>query len=382
MSQKTKSLRKRGDAAARDAREQKSADPRQLSLLDAEELARSIVARIHAPQGNGQTFGEACDAWLKTVGRLRLDTRNENRHVHHLRELAPLRERELTPGRVRDALMRLMTPDGTLSASTVNGLLSKGRRIIREAQLQGTWTSASPFDMVPRFKEDEPEHHRITLAEVRRWLPKLRRDRWREAVFAILLGPRPGELKALRKEDIDMEARCLTIRRSNGRDRTKTGKRRVVPIPDELLPVLKEAMEASPSELVFPNKRGERQSADSKMAYILQTAYAMAGIVTEWLAICRRSGCGVRLPMKKRVDGRCPECGFKLWLRGIAPDVRWYDLRHAASNLHQEAGANPLVVRSVLGHAAKSTTESIYTRFALEFQRAELNKLKLFGSEG
>ena len=71
-------------------------------------------------------------------------------------------------------------------------------------------------------------------------------DRWR-CLFAAALytGMRKGELLGLRKEDVDLGARLITIRRSHDRDTTKGGHADAVPIAAELAPYLEVAMAAS-----------------------------------------------------------------------------------------------------------------------------------------
>jgi integrase len=58
---------------------------------------------------------------------------------------------------------------------------------------------------------------------------------------------RKGELLGLRKSDGRPPGRLLTVRRSRDRDTTKGGQSDVIPIDGELLPLLREACELSPS---------------------------------------------------------------------------------------------------------------------------------------
>lgn len=309
--------------------------------FDVHALAREVAAHLRPAPVRGRTFGEVCDAWLATASKRVEDTRNEARHVALLAPLAALLETELTPKRVRAVLDSLLRPVGPLGPVTVNMLRAKGKRIVREAQLEEEWGALNPFDLAPRYKQCRPEHHRVTLEEARAVLPHLRRDRWREAVLALLLGPRPGEVKALRREDVNLQRGSITFRRSNARDKTKTGKPRTLPIPAQLRPVLVEAMEASPCELVFPESDGTRQRADKRLSRSLRVAYALAG-----------------LP--------------------VPPNLRWYDLRHAAATLLTEAGCMPAVVRKVLGHTPRDTTEGVYLHLSLEMMRRELERFQLF----
>ena len=56
---------------------------------------------------------------------------------------------------------------------------------------------------------------------------------------AIYTGMRKGELLALRKVDVDLSARLITIRRSHDRDATKGNHADAIPIATELVPYLR-----------------------------------------------------------------------------------------------------------------------------------------------
>ncbi|MHB8873722.1 MAG: tyrosine-type recombinase/integrase, partial [Myxococcaceae bacterium] len=225
-------------------------------------------------------------------------------------------------------------------------------------------------------KQQRPEWQVLTKAEIQKLLPYLRDDRRREALVMLFLGPRPGELKALRKEDLDLSRGVVTWCRSNARDSTKTGRVRTVPIPPGVLPVFREAVKRSPSALVFPDAGGKRQRHDVKLGRTLRTALARAGIVDRHDYSCRRKGCGHRESHRlPQGDLRCPTCGMKLWCHPVGKRLRWYDLRHSAASLHREAGCDPLVIQIALGHAARSTTDAIYTHLSDDYMRRELSKL-------
>lgn len=70
----------------------------------------------------------------------------------------------------------------------------------------------------------------LRVEEVARVLAQLH-PRWRPLfATAIYTGLRKGELAALRREDVDLEARLLVVRRSWDRQTTKGGHADVVPI--------------------------------------------------------------------------------------------------------------------------------------------------------
>ncbi len=102
--------------------------------------------------------------------------------------------------------------------------------------------------------------------------------RWRPIFAAALYtGLRKGELLALRKSDVDLVRQVLTVARSHERDTTKGGHADVIPVATELVPFLRVAMAASPSDLVFPKADGTRMRADVNLEWTLRRALGRAG---------------------------------------------------------------------------------------------------------
>lgn len=341
------------------------------------------------PRPDGvRTFRDMAFEWLRVKGgRYASDAYNPRRHIEHLKPLWALAEAECKPLKVDELVAQLLQPDGPLAPQTVKKVLSTGRMIIEFARRNEWWSKPiNPFDNVdlPRAKRKVQE--RLLLAEARAVLPVLRADRAREVRTMLMLGLRPGEEKAMRKCDVDLRTRDLLVRRSNDRDETKTGVERRLPIPDELVPVLEEAMRLSPSELVFPatseERAGQLQRADAKLSRMLRDALRKAGVVVGWRFHCNKKGCGFKrdAPTKNALE-RCEKCGRRLLVVGTPKHVTWYGLRHSAATLHREAGCDPLVIQLCLGHAEKNLTDGTYTHLTEEYVRREFSKLRLSGAE-
>lgn len=326
----------------------------------------------------GKTFGELAADWFETVSGGRVCPENELRHIEHMMPLWQLDQDELTVKVIAGLWAKLRAPAGRLGPSTLNKLRSTGKRIIEAAQIEKEWGTYNPFALLKRVREAKKVYPTLTVDEILRLLPFLRPDRRAFTKVALIIGCRPGEALGLRKVDVDLDRRVVRIRRSHGRDQTKTGKEREFPIPEVVLQDLTEAIRSSPGEYVFPRRDGSRQREDTKFARILRTAMGRAGIVTGHEYACRRKGCGRREVGGAAPEERwCPVCHFKLWRVPIPKQVRFYDLRHSSATLHRQAGADPLAVKLLLGHAMQDPTDDTYTHLNEEFMRKELNKLKL-----
>jgi integrase len=320
------------------------------------------------------SFRELAADWLESVrGRL-VAPDNERRHLEHLEAaLGGLNEETLAPMTIMRAIDAL-----NLGPVTKNKVRSTGARVINAARLEGRWRAGNPFEVVPRWRESRRVYEVLTLDEASRMLAEL--SKWRPRLVplfrtALMLGGRKGELLALRKEDVDLVRRLLWFRRSHGRNQTKTGKPRHLPIPETLLPYIEEAMAASKTEYVFPHRDGGRMAHHTKLTRTLRWVLGLAGVVKGYTAKCRRQGCGHRALASTPAKQACPNCGMALWMTPIARPLRFYDLRHTAATLHREAGCDPLTIKIALGHASRDTTDDIYTHVSPEFMRRELEKL-------
>lgn len=350
-------------------------DVRQLAL----ELAGLLPGLQEKPR---RTFGEVGADWLSRLVRVRPE--NEQGHLWHLWPLWELRdvgvdehEDDLTKARIEACLKALdKEHGGTLGPSSLNKLLSTGKLVVDDAIANRRWRSANPFDFVARRRVPRRPWPRIAADELARALAQLRPDRQRECIWQIHAGTRPGELKALRKADVDLERGFVTVHRSNAREQTKTGRSRELPIPAGARGALVEAMRVSKSELVFPRPDGSMQRPDVKLSKVLRCALKKAGVVTGYRFMCRRPGCGFRdEQLVEDKTRKCPECDFTLWCEGIPKHFTFYGLRHACATLSREAGADAIAVKSALGWIGRDLGDDLYTHLSDKRFRREMDKL-------
>lgn len=141
---------------------------------------------------------------------------------------------------------------------------------------------------------------------------------WKVCVMvAIATGLRRGELFGLRKSWIDFSRQAIRVLGSYDDGSTKSNKARTVPIPDDLLPLLKAHVESVSGDLVFPRPGGTMYGPNFEPSILLN----------EWAKAA-----------------------------GIKKKLRWHDLR-ATFATHANAHADSRFAQAVLGHSSIQITE-------------------------
>ena len=127
-----------------------------------------------------------------------------------------------------------------------------------------------------------------------------------QPIFAAALctGLRKGALLALRKSDVYLPHQALMVDRSHERDLTRGGRAEAIPIATELVPFLRVATAASPSELVFPKPDGTMMPRDVDLEMTLGRTLGRAGVVEGSRNVYRRQGLG-HVEVAKIQEQRC-----------------------------------------------------------------------------
>jgi integrase len=211
-----------------------------------------------------------------------------------------------------------------LSASTVQNTLDPLRVIYRRA-IRRDIVSFDPTEGL-ELRRPHGKRERVAspseAAELLAALPDGERALWATAFFA---GLRRGELRALRCSDLDLEQKVIRVRRGwdaveGEQDGKSDAASRDVPILDSLSSVLASHLLASrrrDGDLVFG-----RSATD---AFVPST---------------------VRSRALKAWEGREP--------------IGLQEARHTFASLLIEAGVNPKVLSTLMGHAAISITFDVY----------------------
>jgi integrase len=204
--------------------------------------------------------------------------------------------------------------------------------------------------------------------------------RWRPLfATAVYTGLRKGELLGLRKSDVDLASGLIVVNRSYDRDTTKAGRAEAIPIAAELVPYLRAAIAASPSELVFPDPQGKMLSRHTPLEEVLRRALWHSGIVEGWEHVCRKKGCGHSELAADENLRRCPTHGMKLWPKARVRPIRFHDLRHTTASLLMMAGVNPAAVQRILRHSDPRITTETYGHLEPNYLRNEIDRLR-FGT--
>jgi integrase len=326
-------------------------------------------------EDGGGTVAQLMEWWLATYSEgMPTHERNGYSVRKHITssELARVRLASLTPGMIETFLKG---KESELGPASVNHLRRYLLTAFNCAKRAGRYTGKNPalevqVRKVPRRVPDFLRHEEVPAV-----LGALR-PQWRPLfATAIYTGLRKGELFGLRKGDVDVRNRLLTVARSWGRDTTKGAHADVIPIAAELVPYLEEAISSSPSELVFPGKDGGMRRRHVDLPAVLRGALARAGIVTGYSHACRSKGCGHSEEARDATPRSCPACGKGLWAKPRVRRIRFHDARHTTASLLMMKGANPAAVQRVMRHSDPRITTEVYGHLAPDYLRAEVDRL-------
>jgi integrase len=262
-----------------------------------------------------------------------------------------------------------------LGPHAVNHLRTFLRRAFGAAIKDKLIPAPNLMDDVKLWKAPKRKADFLRLHEVALVLRQIR-PHWR-ALFAtaIYAGLRKGELFGLRKCDVDFDLRLILVRRSYDRDVTKGEHEDGVPMATELLPYLRDAVDRSPSDLVFPRTDGSMYAQTTQLEQVLRRALRRAGIIVGYRHKCRARGCGNVIAATDGTLRRCPKDNRVMWVTSVVRPIRFHDLRHTTGSLLTMRGANVQSVQRILRHSDPRITTEIYCHLDPDYLRREIDLL-------
>lgn len=286
------------------------------------------------------TVGEYLEQWLSDSvrGTVRESTLESYRRVvrnYLIPSVGRVKLKDLKPLHLQGLYRQKL--DAGLSTCTVQYTHTIAKKALKDA-VRGELITRNPAEAVdpPQVKRDEIRP--LSAEQVRKLLRATEGDRL-EAVytFAVHTGMRPGELVALRWDDLDLEAGTVQVKRarSAGRiDKPKTPKsrRRI-----DLSPSAREALRA----------HRKRQ---------LEERMERAGLWEDHGLVFPSN---VGTPLDQRNLTRAFKAAVKR--AGLPETFRLYDLRHTCATLLLSRNVHPKYVQELLGHASIALTLDTYS---------------------
>ena len=291
--------------------------------------------------------------WLEDYVRPSVKVRTYERYAliveQHIKEtIGGAEPDDLTPLVLQSLVAELLRngnkkTGGGLSANSVNAVISVIQNSLKTAHLLGL-AKEYTADKIKRPKLAEKPVECFTLAEQKRIEQAVqggKKDKMYGVLLCLYSGLRIGELMALQWSDIDFAKGTLTVAKSchDGKgglviDDPKTAaSRRVIPLPKQLLPILKALKKRSVSPSVV--------SANGKP-----------------------------------VSVRSYQRSFELLLKKLdIPHKGFHSLRHTFATRAIECGMDVKTLSEILGHKHPPVTLNRYAHSLAEHKAAMMNRL-------
>jgi integrase len=265
-----------------------------------------------------------------------------------------------------------------LAPASVNKLRAMVRTAWNRARKAGKLHGPNPAADVEPRKVPKRAPAFLEADEVPRLLAQLSpRDRLIAAV-AVYAGLRKGELFGLRKPDVDLARRILTVRRSYDHETTKGGREEPVPIATALVPYLEDALASASGELLFPRADGSMRTDGDALGERMRRALGRAAVVTGYLHSCRRCKRAGEPQEAEHPDNerrRCPKCSMVLWAKPIPKKLRLHDTRHTTATLLLAGGADLYAVARILRHTDPKVTFETYAHLVPGYLHDQVDRL-------
>jgi integrase len=266
------------------------------------------------------TFGELFELWVSekfpTIDK-DSDRQNKNAYTmayNHSHDLHHLKFIDVRKVHMQEAINEC--EKGYSTKSKMKVLYTQLYKFAMENDLVDK--DYSQFVTVPE-NEKETSRKPFSAKEIELLWKNLDKDTVDTVLIMIYTGLRPGELVLIENENINLEERYM-----RGGIKTKAGKNRVIPLNKKILPLIEKRMDPNQKYLMVNSKGG-------KMSYPTFRKDRFAPLMKE-------------LKLKHKA----------------------HDCRHTFATLMDNAGANKLSIKRIMGHASQDITDQVYTHKDIE----------------
>ncbi|MGO9829793.1 MAG: tyrosine-type recombinase/integrase [Myxococcaceae bacterium] len=252
---------------------------------------------------------------------------------------------------------------GGYSAQTVNNIRALVSVIFTRAKEAGRWRGPNPARETRKRRVGRRAYDFLRPHEVAPVLESAQANYGPvvTCAFALALyaGLRRGEVAGLKKNDVDLAAGTLTVRRSHGQERTKGNVDVVLPVHPDLARHLQSAMGATSSEFVCPGdiEAGSQMPEHFDLEGRLRRTMADARVgVTGYVHHCRAWHCKFAVKVADEKPRSCERHGLEHML--VTPQVRplgFHDLRRSHASLLAHAGVSTAVTQKLIGTRTRSS---------------------------
>lgn len=223
-----------------------------------------------------------------------------------------------------------------LKPKSVNNVITLAKTILQKA-VEWELLGANPFQGVKPVRVPQQPFDYWTIEERDRFI---RFARVRDPAFtlavevAVFTGLRLGELAGLRRGDIDLERRTIVVgvsyshKLKKGLERTKSGRREVIPMTEHAYEVLKAFRFLAPAARLFPPE-------------LLEQAV-------------------------RKLKALCAETGTRA--------IRFHDLRHTFASCAVMSGVDLYTVQKLMRHASVKMTQR-YAHLSPDYMQLAVRKI-------
>lgn len=239
----------------------KSFDTKQEAALFEAQMRTGTVP-VRSREVERLTFAAWTEKWFEVYAKVRksetqwvIDRMNLKNHI--LPAIGELKIHEIKRSHGLD-LMAALTAKG-LKEKTVNNVFHLAKKILSVA-VDYEIIPANPWQLIKNLQVPQPDFRFWTKSESDKFLRRCRELRPEFADYvlvAIHTGLRWGELKALKRMDLDFETGVITVRRTYSKrlkkimERTKNKEIGRVEMSPEVIQVMKTRMLMKPEQFVF-----------------------------------------------------------------------------------------------------------------------------------